>query len=100
MTSVLPRPSDHLEMPKRVVGRRLVRTCSFGASWPCEKSAGLRWTSLRDQITRDAATEQELGDGYGDMGTNPSWDCANQHWGRAEALREVLATMERMEADQ
>jgi hypothetical protein len=57
-----------------------------------------RWTSLRDQITRDAATEQELGDGYGDMGTDQSWDSANKRWGKAEALREVLATMDRMEA--
>jgi hypothetical protein len=63
-------------------------------------AAESRWTSLRDQVTRDAATEQELGDDYGDMGTNPSWDSANKHWGRAEALREVLATMTRMEAGQ
>jgi hypothetical protein len=58
-----------------------------------------RWTALRDQITRDIAIEQELGDGYGDAGTDPSWDRANQHWGKAEALRGVLAAMTRMEAD-
>lgn len=59
-----------------------------------------RWTALRDQIARDAATEQELGDDYGEAGTHSSWDGANKHWGRAEALREVLATMDAMEAGQ
>jgi hypothetical protein len=58
-------------------------------------AAEARWTALRDQITRDIANEQELGDGYSDMGTE---DSANHHWGRAETLREVLATMDRMEA--
>jgi hypothetical protein len=58
--------------------------------------AEARWTALRDQVTRDAAIEKELGDDYGEAGTDSSWDRANQHWGRAEALREVLATMDRM----
>ena len=62
--------------------------------------AGARWTSLRDQITRDAAIEQEHGDGYCELGTDSSWDQANKHWGKAEALREVLATMDRLEAGQ
>ena len=56
-----------------------------------------RWTALRAEITRDAAIEQELGDGYSDMDTDPSWDSANKHWGRAGALREVLAAMAGME---
>jgi hypothetical protein len=58
------------------------------------------WTSLREQITRDAAIEQQLGDDYGDVGTDSSRDRANQHWGKAEALREVLAAMDRMEQGQ
>jgi hypothetical protein len=70
------------------------RVCEFG---PVTDVAD-RWTALREEITRDAATEQGLGDDYGDMGTGPSWDSANKHWGKAEALREVLATMDRMEA--
>lgn len=56
------------------------------------------WTDLRAQITQDIAIEQEHGDGYADLGTIPSWDKADQHWGRAEALREVLASMDREEA--
>jgi hypothetical protein len=60
-------------------------------------AAEARWTALRGQITRDIAIEQEHGDGYSDMGTDPSWDSANKHWGRAEALREVLAAMDRIE---
>ena len=100
MSAVLPSPSDHAEMPHRMIGRRLFRTCSCGKPWPCEKSADTRWTSLREQITRDAATEQELADGYSEMGTDSSEDRANRHWGRAGALREVLATMDRLEAGQ
>ncbi len=56
--------------------------------------------ALRAEITRDAETAQELGDGYSEHGTDPSWDFANQHWGRAGALREVLAAMDRLEAGQ
>ena len=56
-----------------------------------------RWSRLREQVTRDAAIEQQLGDDYGDVGTDSSWDQANKHWGKAEALREVLAAMDRME---
>lgn len=60
-------------------------------------AAEARWADLRDQITRDAAIEQELGDGYSESSGDLSWDSANKHWGRAEALREVLAAMTRME---
>jgi hypothetical protein len=56
-----------------------------------------RWTDLRDKLTRDAYVEQELGDGYGDVGTGPDLRTAYKHWGKAEALREVLAHMEREE---
>jgi hypothetical protein len=59
-----------------------------------------RWTTLRAEITRTAAIEQELGDDYGDMGTEASWDSANKHWSRAGALREVLAAMDRIEEGQ
>ena len=64
-----------------------------------EREMDARWTALRAEITRDAATEQELGDDYSESSGDLSWDSANKHWGRAEALREVLATMDRMEAD-
>jgi hypothetical protein len=94
--AVLPSPSDHAEMPKRMVGRKVVRTCSCGKPWPCDEA---RWNRLRDQITRDAETEQELGDGYSEMGTDESETRAVKHWGRAGALREVLAAMDRMEAE-
>ena len=100
MTSVLPSPSGHAEMPKRVVGRRLVRTCSCGKPWPCEKSAGERWAELRVKLNVDAATEQRLGDDYSETSGDLAWDSANQHWGRAQALREVLASMDKMEAGQ
>ena len=56
-----------------------------------------RWTGLRAQITRDIAIEQELGDDYGDKGDVKSYARACRHWGKAEALREVLAGMDREE---
>ncbi len=70
------------------------------AAGPPPAPAEARWAALREEIARDIAIEQELGDDYGDAGTDSSRDRANQHWGRAEALREVLATMDRMEAGQ
>ena len=56
-----------------------------------------RWTGLRTQLTQDISVEQELGDDYGDMGTDESLNTAYKHWGKAEALREVLAWMDRAE---
>ena len=61
------------------------------------RSQDARWTGLRAQLTRDIAIEQELGDDYGDMGTDESLNTAYKHWGKAEALREVLAWMDRAE---
>ena len=57
-----------------------------------------RWADLRAKLTRDIAIEQEFGDDYSDIGTDVSLNTAYRHWGKAEALREVLATMDRMEA--
>jgi len=54
-----------------------------------------RWGSLRSHLTQDAATDQELGDDYAEMGTDEAMDTAHQHWGRAKVLREVLAWMDR-----
>ena len=53
------------------------------------------WTDLRVQLTVDAATEQRLGDDYSETSGDLAWDSANQHWGAARALREVLAWMDR-----
>ena len=56
-----------------------------------------RWNRLRAQLTCDIAIEQELGDDYADAGTDSSLKTAYKHWGKAEALREVLAWMDRAE---
>jgi hypothetical protein len=93
MTSVLPSPSDHLEMPKRMTGRRLVRTCSCGKPWPCEKSAGMRWTSLRDHIRQERATQDDLAAEHAEYGRD---DQSERAYGRVEAYDEMLATMDRM----
>ena len=61
--------------------------------------AAARWTTLREEITRNMAIEQELGDGYDEMATGESETRAAKHWGRAGALREVLAAMDRIEAE-
>jgi hypothetical protein len=61
------------------------------------RSQDARWTDLRAQLARDIAIEQELGDDYGDMGTDEALNTAYKHWGKAEALREVLAWMDREE---
>ena len=58
------------------------------------------WADLRVKLTVDAATEQRLGDDHSETSGDLAWDSANQHWGRANALREVLATMDRMETGQ
>ena len=93
--SVLPSPSDHAEMPHRMVGRQLVRRCSCGAPWPCERSAPGRWAALRVKLTEDIAIEQELGDDYSEMSTDTSEATAGWHWGKAQALRDLLAWMDR-----
>lgn len=56
---------------------------------------GTRWNDLRTELYRAARTEQELGDDYGEMPGEESEARANRHWGRAEALREVMAMMDR-----
>jgi hypothetical protein len=59
------------------------------------KTPGQHWADLRRKLTQDITTEQELGDDYGDMGTDESLNTAHQHWGRSMALREVLEYMDR-----
>jgi hypothetical protein len=58
---------------------------------------GERWTQLRARLICDIAAEQELGDSRseGGMAGDEAWAAANQHWGRAKALRETLAWMDR-----
>jgi hypothetical protein len=92
-TSVLPSPADHLEMPKRVVGRRLVRTCSCGAAWPCEKSAGMRWAELRAEVELYRDAHNERGNDLIDEGKGG----ADLAYARADELDKVLAAMDRME---
>ena len=90
----LVNPSDDEDLP-------MTPTPGEATFWRMEAERNAeppdRWTSLREQITRDAAIEQELGDDYGDKGTDEGMDSASRHWERAKALREVLATMDRME---
>lgn len=31
-------PAEHTEGPHRMIGRRLVRTCSCGKPWPCQQA--------------------------------------------------------------
>ena len=93
MTSVLPSPSDHAEMPKRMTGRKVVRTCSCGKPWPCDQS---RWDRLREEIAELRAVHYERACDLADEGK----DGDERAFGRVEAYDELLATMERMEAGQ
>lgn len=89
MTRILPAPSDHLKMPKRLVGRQIVRTCSCGKPWPCEQG---RWNRLRAEVKqyRDAHRSHAADlEGEGK-------DAATA-WARALELDWVLAAMDRME---
>ena len=61
------------------------------------KTPGQHWAGLRVKLTVDAATEQRLGDDYSEMSGDEAEASANQHWGSAKALREVLAGMDREE---
>ena len=60
-------------------------------------AADARWAALRDKLTEDIAIEQELGDDYSEMSTDTSEATAGWHWGKAQALRDLLAYMEREE---
>ncbi len=93
MTSVLPSPSDHAEMPHRVVGRTLVRTCSCGKPWPCDQA---RWNRLREHIRQERAFQDQLAADHSELGHD---DQTERAYGRVEALDDLLVTMDRMEAD-
>jgi hypothetical protein len=45
---------------------------------------------LREHLTEQAAIEQELGDDYSDSASPLAESQSHLHWGRAEALRDVL----------
>lgn len=47
---------------------------------------------LLAHLKREAATEQEMGDDYGDLGTED--EQAHRHWGRAEAYRRMIEHIE------
>lgn len=91
LTPKLPSPSDHAEMPKRMTGRRLVRTCSCGKPWPCDQS---RWNRLRQFIEQERAvfTADHAEPGHG-------WQ-TERAYGAVLTLDRLLATMDRMEAGQ
>ncbi len=57
------------------------------------------WAELRAEIARDAVTEQDVADDYSEARGPLAMDYANQHWGNAEALRGVLAMMDRAEKE-
>ena len=92
--TVLPSPSDHLEMPKRMVGRRLVRTCSCGKPWPCDQT---RWNRLREEIQQERAAQDHLAADHDESGHY--WQ-TERAYGRVEALDRLMAVMDRMETDQ
>lgn len=94
MSAILPSPSDHAEMPHRMTGRRLVRTCSCGKPYPCEEG---RWNRLREEIQRERAAQDEIAADHGELGHR---DQEERAFGRVEAYDELLATMDRMEAGQ
>ena len=91
--SALPSPADHAEMPKRLVGRTVVRTCSCGKPWPCEQS---RWAALRAEIEKKRATACNVAAGLSDEEAERF--VTGRAFGRVDGYDEVLATMDRMEA--
>ena len=88
MTAVLPSPSDHLEMPKRMAGRRVVRTCSCGKPWPCDQS---RWQLLKEALTSARDSHQELIDASVDPAPHMTMVTAYQY---------ALNKMQDLETDQ
>lgn len=101
-TGAIQRPGAHtvirLGDAYEIPAAELLAMAGRGAELAEFQALRDRGTALREEITGAAKIEQELGDGYGEMGGDEAWDSANRHWGRAESLREVLATMDRMEA--
>ena len=93
MTAVLPSPSDHAEMPHRMVGRTLVRTCSCGKPWPCDQA---RWNRLREHIRTERAAQDELAAEHAEYGREFR---SARAYGAVAALDRLLEVMDRMEAD-
>ena len=90
--AVLPSPSDHAEMPKRVVGRRMVRTCSCGKPWPCDQA---RWNRLRDHITAERAALDEAAAEHAEYGRD---DQSERCYEQVRLLDRLLAVMDELEA--
>ena len=95
--SILPSPSDHAEMPKRIVGRRLVRTCSCGKPWPCDQSAALllaaAWADLRAEVKSHRDSQHELAGDHEESGHD--WQ-TERAYGRVEALDWMMAAIDRI----
>ena len=94
MTTVLSSPSDHAEMPHRMVGRRMVRTCSCGKPWPCEQS---RWNRLRADIRQERDLMDEQAADHSEL-SGHEWQ-TERCYGRVEECDRILAHMDELEAD-
>ena len=90
--TAIPSPSDHAEMPKRLVGRRIVRSCSCGKPWPCEEG---RWNRLRAEVQQYRDIHRNHAADLEDEGRN-----AATAYARALELDSVLALMDRLEEGQ
>jgi hypothetical protein len=54
--------AEHVQQPGRIVGRRLVRSCSCGEPWPCPITTGkAEITRLREHIDTDHGVMVQLG---------------------------------------
>ena len=92
--SALPSPSDHAEMPKRMVGRRIVRACSCGKPWPCDQS---KWNRLRADIRQERDIMDEQAADHGEL-SGHEWQ-TERCYGRVEECDRILALMDELEAD-
>lgn len=72
-------PPGHIEGPKRMAGREMVRTCSCGKPWPCEQA---RWNQLREKVQKAREFQRKFAADTEDAR------------GTARALNGVLAAME------
>ena len=59
-----------------------------------------KWAELREDVSVAAVTEQELGDDFSDSSDEAGMNHAYSHWGKADALRSVLAMMDRADKEE
>jgi len=92
MAAVLPSPADHLEMPHRMIGRKIVRTCSCGKPWPCDQA---RWNRLREHIRAERAAQDQLAAEHAGYGREFR---SSRAYGAVAALDRLMTVMDEMEA--